>query len=75
MFRHVLFSLVISFHNLGLKLDIGANTKMCICVFLLGKCVPLFKLHLSFFMKIENFVHNWREIICGVLAWVMWLVC
>ena len=38
----------ISFHNLGLKLDILTVTKCAVYMFLLAKCIPVLKLYLWF---------------------------
>ena len=44
----------ISFHNLGPKLDIVSVPKRAISMFLLGKCIPLLKLYLSFSWKLKT---------------------
>ena len=33
----------ISFHSLGPKLDIESGPKCAVCMFVLAKCIPLFK--------------------------------
>ena len=54
MLRHALFYLVISFHNLGLKLDIASVPKFTVCMFRLAKCIPLLKLYLPFSWKLKT---------------------
>ena len=51
MLRHVLFYLIL-FHNLGPKLV--SVPKWEVCMFLLGKCIPLLKLQLSFSGELET---------------------
>ena len=64
----------ISFHNLGPTLDIASAPKCAVCMFLQPKRIPLLKTFV--FLKTKNFVHNYcGEAICGVPAWVRWLVC
>ena len=66
----------ISFHSLGLKLDIVAVPKCAVMHVSTSQMYTTPKIVPFVFLKIKDFLHNyWREAICGVPAWVRWLVC